>query len=374
MESYKPPKAHQRGNDLKKRWYISYLYKHPDTNKFEQNRVWLPTKYNTLSSRLQAIIELRDVYHEKLKSGWSPYDSGQIKFIKLTEAFDKIIKFKETTSRKRTVNTYKNVYSNFKKWLTSQGLINLNIEQFTTKYAIEYFDYLKIEQGISNRTYNNNLLQLRTFYNQFNDREYTKNNPFKKVRRLPIESAKIKRFTKDELTLLSDHLSKNQPGLWIACQFIFYCFIRPGELVQLKPEHIDIENKTIIIPASISKNKLQQVVAIPDHFFESLKKYIQEIKPEDFIFSVSLEPGPKQIRSDRLSEKFTSEVKKLGININLYALKHNGAGMAIESGVNIQDLRNHLRHKDLSTTSIYISQFTNVASEDLIKKFPKMGN
>ncbi|MBL7909521.1 MAG: site-specific integrase [Bacteroidia bacterium] len=372
MADFKPPKIHTHKNSLKVRWYVTYQYRHPDTKEFVRFRAWLSTKHKTVEDRLKAILDLKAFYHEKLIKGWSPFQQEDIKYTSLVEAFEYIIKVKKSTSRPRTLQTYQNVFSNFKKWLNSKGLQGVNIESFNSKQAMAFFDYLKVSQGVNNRTYNNHLLQLRTFYNELIQREYTNYNPFKKIPRLPILAPEITPITIDELKLLHDHLTVCNPQLWLACQFLFYCFIRPGELVQIKPQHIDLENKTITILPSISKNKMQQVIVIPDHFFEDLKSYLHNVKKDYFIFSTYLLPGSKQIRSDRISEKFKDECKKIGLNHSFYDLKHTGAGMAVINGVNIQDLKNQLRHKDLTTTNIYLNKFSNIASEDLRKKFPNI--
>lgn len=73
-------------------------------------------------------------------------------------------------------------------------------------------------------------------------------------------------FSKGQIKFLSKTLSKEDPELWLAVQFIFYCFIRPNELRQLKVSNVIVEDARICIPAHISKNKKTQYIIIPEAF------------------------------------------------------------------------------------------------------------
>lgn len=373
MQNYVEPKIHTRKNSLNKRWFISYYFKHPDTHKMQRFVVWASTKHKTLEYKLRSIVDLQGFYAAKLKSGWSPFESNQTKYITLVESFEFILKVKANSLRKKTIASYKQIFGIFKAWLLANHISSITLERFNYKQAQQYCDFLKIEKAVNNRTHNNHLLTLRFFYNQLIKREYTLTNPFKKIERLEIQAPEIRPIKKKDLQLLSESIQQKDKNLWLACQFIFYCFIRPTEMVMLKRKHVFLEANEILIPAYISKNKIQQVVTIP----ESFKVYLQlidfeKIHEENFIFSKNLEPGTEKISSRLIPERFKKHCKKLSLDYQFYDLKHTGAGMAIDNGVNIEDLRNQLRHADLTTTTIYLKKFRNIASHDLRNKFPEI--
>ncbi|MBK9729683.1 MAG: hypothetical protein IPO83_00045 [Chitinophagaceae bacterium] len=61
-----------------------------------------------------------------------------------------------------------------------------------------------------------------------------KENLFDKIKRCPEERKGSLYFQPEQVSRLKLIISEKEPALWLACQFIYYCFIRPGELRNLK--------------------------------------------------------------------------------------------------------------------------------------------
>ena len=214
---------------------------------------------------------------------------------------------------------------------------------------------------------------MKALFNVLVNREYMLRNPFKPIQKLPSEERNIFAYSKDEIKLLKDYCIINDPSLWLFCQFIYYCAIRPNELTQLQISHINLDKKNISIPSYISKNKKQSVVTIPESFINDLKKLeLQELPPEYYLFSKDLLPGEIKIFPTRAAERFHKVAKAIGLKRRMYDLKHTGAGMVLEAGVNIHDLQLHLRHSDLKITNEYLKAFKSQPSEDFRMKFPSI--
>jgi len=198
-------------------------------------------------------------------------------------------------------------------------------------------------------------------------------NPFEKFKFLAKEKQTVFAFSDREIELLKNYCLKNDKTLWLICQFIYYCAIRPNELVQLRIAYIDLNHENILIPAEVAKNKRQAMVFIPKAFLCELRKLkLERIEPEYFLFSTSLKPGINRIHPNRLSERYRTVARQLGLKRRLYDLKHTGAGRAINAGANIKDLQLHLRHSDIQTTDIYLKAFKSEPSKDFRDKFPPL--
>ncbi|PKP22698.1 MAG: hypothetical protein CVU05_02665 [Bacteroidetes bacterium HGW-Bacteroidetes-21] len=373
MKQYKFAKLYDKNNDIAKRWFVGYYFIHPETLKYQLFKVWISSCLRTRQARIKKANELISNINIKLTNGYNPYENENISFTNLIEALETVLKYKETYIRKRSFHTYRSCVHLFTEWLKAENHDKMVVEAFNFQDAIKYADYLKVNKKLSNRTFNNYIDHLRIMFNELVKREYLLKNPFRNIDRLPDGERTIFAYSENELTLLKNHFPENAPKLWLICQFIYYCAIRPGELVQIKIKYIDLKNKTINIPAFVSKNKRQNIVNVPDPLSIELNNLsLNNFNPEYYLFSKELEPGDIKIAPTRLSEKFRVEANKIGLTRKLYELKHTGAGKSLEAGADIRDLQLHLRHTNINTTEVYLRAFKSATSKEFIRKFPKL--
>ena len=373
MSRYKFARLYDKKGDLSKRWFVGYYYIHPETNKYSLFRIWISYTLRTRTARLKKARELIDNIDNKLTTGFNPFEQENLSFTKLIDALNNSLQFKSTYTKPRTVQTYRSYINSFVKWLKLMNLENISIESFNYQLAQKFVDYLKIEKKVQNRTFNNYVEHCRAIFNDLVNREYILRNPFKKIKLLPEDERSVFAYTKTELDLLKSHFPENAPRIWLVCQFVYYCAIRPAELVRLRIKYIDVDHGKIFIPAEISKTRHQDVINIPIPFSQDLKQLnLHKLDPEYFLFSKNLEPGIIQIAPTRIAEKIRKEAAKIGLKRKLYELKHTGAGMALESGSDIRDIQLHLRHSDLNTTENYLKAFKSSTSKEFIQKFPEL--
>jgi integrase len=67
-------------------------------------------------------------------------------------------------------------------------------------------------------------------------------------------------------------VEEKNPGLWIFIQFIYYCYLRPNEILQLEHPYFNFDERKIFIPSNISKNSKDGYVSIPESFYKIIKK------------------------------------------------------------------------------------------------------
>ncbi len=170
-------------------------------------------------------------------------------------ALDHIVQFKSRSCGPRAKHTYKGIALKFTTWLCKNNLQHLKPSEFNRYLAQTYFDHLIMEGGLSNRTHNNNLTALRTLFNGLVQRDYCDFNVLSKIPKLDEAEAEINTFTKPEMQTISDHLQKKHPTLLLAALFIYYCFIRPAELVRLRFSDMDLQKGIIHLSSKHTKNK-----------------------------------------------------------------------------------------------------------------------
>ncbi len=265
----------------------------------------------------------------------------------------------------KTKLLYQQTIKIYNEWLKRRKPENITPKEFP-----DFLFFLK-NKGHSNSNVEKFRAAVYTLYQYAIDFSLTDKNPV---------SAKLKiKHTHKSLMFFSDEQIgrfKNEDintQLWLAIRLLFYCFIRPGELRQMKINWINFDMEYIEIPAYAAKNRKTQKVLIPEHFLKDIA-YLKEYRGESYVLSKDLEPGAVQIAANWLNNEHRKILDKLKIrgNYAFYSWKHTGAVKAVKAGINLKDLQMQLRHHSLDMVNEYLKNLGVMDSEDLRYKFPKI--
>ncbi len=372
MENFKKAKLFDAGGDLSKRWFVYYSFRSPETGKFQRFQHWVPQKILTGSGRRDKAHLMINSINQKLRQGFNPFAHMEKKYTFLSVAMAYVLKIKVNSTRLRTHHTYSSMLNIFDRWLEKKNMKNFPVDDFSYYHAQEFMDYTLEVLKNSNRTYNNRLTAMKTIFKVLVKREWIFQNPFDRIEFLEEEEPEIKAFTTEELMKMQQHLPRWNFDLYVCACLIFYCFIRPQELVRLRVSNFNLAKRQIIIPGKVSKNKKQEVVQIPDSLMPVLMKLKLDCPGDYFVFGKDQKRGEKEYAPTRIAEAWREFADYYGIEKTIYSLKHTGVGMAIESGINIRDLQLHLRHSSLEMTQIYLDKFNKRPSEKLTANFPDL--
>lgn len=343
--------------DTNKEWFVYFDCRQGDRVLRKQFRGGI----NRLRSRSERTLmgnALCAYWKKRIASGYNPFSTKTLTVTpSIKDAFHLILSLKEQSCGKRSMQTYKHVTKLFIDWLGSSG--GSQIEYLSPETARQYMDLLISSKKYSSRTFNDHLTVLSTLINCMTERNWLAKNPFKGIKKLPIQVGRNIAFSKQEKELLKRHLSEKDRQLFYFTQFIYYCFIRRSELTRLKIENIDWSNRTIVIPSHVSKNKKQESVVIPDSFYPILEQMSLKSLPADYyIFGRKLQPGKQQyVNYNHISTRHNLISKLLGIDDakGLYSWKHSGVcSLYYALSGDIYSLMRQLRHSDLKTTQIYL--------------------
>jgi len=175
----------------------------------------------------------------------------------------------------------------------------------------------------------------------------------KREKKLPVV------LSKQEVKALIDNLDTKKSKLMVS--LIYACGLRVSELVNLKLNDLDFEEKTGHIKKA--KGKKDRIFNIPGILTKKLQKHVENQRGlnQEYVF-----PGRNSKMSARNLQKIVSRAaKKAGINkeVHVHTLRHSFATHLLESGTDIRIIQEMLGHSDLNTTQIY----THVSNEQIKK-------
>lgn len=186
---------------------------------------------------------------------------------------------------------------------------------------------------------------------------------------VPASSTPAKYFQTHQIKRIKDYLLEADPQLWFACQFIYYCFIRPGELRLLRVGDIYFDEWKICVRAAVSKNKKEQYVTIPTAFRPDLE-FLKYRSPNEFIFFK--DDYLKPLSRNNLLNRFRTALRALGFGLEykLYSWKHTGAVATVKAGASLKEVQIQLRHHSLEEVDKYLRQLGVNDLRDLESRFP----
>jgi len=356
-----------------KEWIIVYYVYNPYTNEMQRFRIRINHIKNVTERRKIARSIITEI-NQKLYSGWNPCikEENKIVFTPLLDVIEiyKTSKFKELEYNSQ--RSYESYLVKFREYILK---INDKLlpQDFTSAHASKMM--LQLKSAVSPRTYNNNLRFLKTLFNWMIEYSYLQVNPFIKLQPQSNKLCKKKRiaFTRSEIHDLIVMLEKENPRFAIVCQLIYYCLLRPDDIVELKKSSIDLENHLIYIKAEQTKNQKDSYRVIPSVLDESLRKLeLEKLKDTDYIFSdtkgYNIEAGKLKLSPRKLSRIWSDFVRpkmKWGLEYQLYSLKDTGITNMLSDGISPAFVQGQADHYSLEVTNKYIHTRTPEGYEQI---------
>lgn len=380
---YTEPTLHNYDGDLSKRWFINFYIKDERTGEFVRKRITSINSGDTYRERMEearkVLKELKNLLKEGVmlesKTSTETFDIDLRKktFI---EALDFAVEKKKAIIDKKTHRDYISFSRKIKEFLKDRGLTTIPFRKVNTALLYDFFDFLKEEKGLSNKTYNNYHIFLSAVYNLFIDRKVLTDNPCKSIKKLRVEKGgSHKPFTNDQIRDLKEEMiASGDNQLWLFVSFIYYCFIRPHkELRLLQIQHL--HEKTIFIPPNLSKNSTGAHITIPLPLEKMIQSHNLRSYPGDYyIFSSNGIPGLKPLGRDNFYNRHKKILTTLGLQgkgYDIYGYKHTGNIALVQAGANIKQIQMHNRHSSLEMTSTYLQNLGTVINNDVFDKFPE---
>jgi integrase len=298
----------------------------------------------------------------------------------ILEAMQVALKFKLQSDREHTRITYNSFYNIFAEWLKLQKWDGLCIAAFDRTKAKLFLDDVlltkKNRKGnpVSNRTYNNYIINMRSLFYELKDRQYLKENPFANHKPRKEEEKLRHAFEHGDSTIIARHVYQHNRPVYLAILLISHCGMRLSELRRLRARDIDLDRGLIILGGDQTKNKDRAFITIPTSVIPTLRSFdLDKIPASYLVFGLGLKPHQKQcVGRNTISDRFREMLQALHSSGQLksiegytaYSWKDTGAIAMVKSGMDIVAIQKHLRHKSLSTTQRYL-QSLGVINKDV---------
>jgi len=364
LPSFQPPRLVKASQG----WYIVWYEQNPVTGElqrfrksFQLNRIEKKTDRN---ERARAIIE--DVSRALAGGGYAfagMQETGY-GFTPLAEAVRIAEGLKTQSSSEATNHSYSSIVKIFLAWARREKLEEIPIKAFSRVHAMRFMDYVKTRRKAGSRTYNNYITFLRSIWNALADRTYVEANPWKQVRKVKEDAKKRRTFSPDEAAAAAGYMAVNHPELFLAVLLLYYCFVRPNEIRQLRRRDFNLESGALRIPADVAKTNRARLVTLPETVRLALLDRYGLVRPSYYLWGPNHQPHPNQQQGkNQFNKAHKAIMKKLHQSgtlsdiegLTFYSWKDTGLTDHARQ-VSLLDLMQQAGHCDPKITMVYIHQ------------------
>ena len=239
-----------------------------------------------------------------------------------------------------TIKSYKNAIKVFLMYCSKKEIHEIDnddIIQFNNQYILAN-DY---SASIQNQVVN----AIKLFFMIIEDTQIEVQLVHRPKRAKVLPNVLSKAEVKKILNVLTNR--KHQAML----SLIYSCGLRCGELLQLKPTHIDSNRMVLIIKQA--KGRKDRIAPISMKTIEMLREYYKLYKPKTFLFEGATIGEPYDARS--LQNVMKQAIRKAGIHkpVTSHWLRHSYATHLLEGGTDLRYIQEILGHQSSRTTEIY---------------------
>lgn len=286
------------------------------------------------------------------------------------ESFIQYLRYEKNYSS-HTEISYLNDLAQFEQF-TKHRFNNLEAASVEGKHIRVWMSHL-MENGYNARSVNRKLSALKTFYKYMKKKGGIAHNPtdtitgVKEEKKLPAFAAhKDITHILDEPEMDEDDFEQVRDLFLI--ELLYLTGMRRSELIQLKDNDIDFDNKTLLVTGKRDK---QRLIPFSEKTEQLIKKYLQirddQIKnksPHLFVKKDGEPLYPKMVYN--IIHKRLANISTLSKK-SPHTLRHSFATEMLNSGAEINAVKELLGHTSLASTQVY----THVSLEEIKKAYQK---
>lgn len=365
------PKLHQASE-----CYVSFKVFDPCYGKLRLKKIMLGHIKGKRNQRVYGEALIKRIT-QKLLEGWNPWieESNKEEYALFADVCNKyrvyLAKMVKVGGLKPgTQRNYEGKLDFLQKWLNGDEHITY-IYQFNKTLISKFLDYVLVGRNNTLRTRNNYIGWLKSFSSYLVERGYVQKNPTDGINvttKLQHKNRDV--IPNDVLLEIKLHLEKENKHFLLACYFLHYLFVRPGEMCSLRIRDVSTKKKTLSLHGANTKNGRDAVVTIPNHVIELMKELGIFSRPQNYyIFGNNFRPGLEALKARTFSLYWDKNVRKalrLNASYKFYSLKDTGITNMIKSKTDLLSVRDQARHSSVDITNIYTPQNCKEANIALI--------
>ena len=260
------------------------------------------------------------------------------------EGILQIEKFKQWMRSKRysesTVTSYSDALKSFLVFYREKAVANITNDD-VIMYNNEYILKNKLSASYQNQIVN----AIKLFFQTIRDTKMLVDKIHRPKRAKVLPNV----LSKEEVKAILEAHSNVKHKMMLS--LIYSCGLRRGELLALKPVHIDSKRNIVLLKNA--KGKKDRIAPLSPKILEMLREYYKDYKPAVWLFE-------GQIKGEQYSEKSLQSVLKQALQktvikkpVALHWLRHSYATHLLESGTDLRYIQELLGHSSSKTTEIY---------------------
>jgi integrase/recombinase XerD len=324
-----------RWSGTRKCWYVPYS---------EENLRWLQTNMGTFGP-----VDSNAVYPGEIKKPEpANHEILPEAFINRLEAFKRWLRSRRYSEN--TIKTYTEAVSSFLRYHNKKS-----IEAISNQDLIDFNNDYILKNKLSNSYQNQVVNGVKLFFRQIENRQLDVDLVHRPKREKTLPNV----LSKEEVKMiLSCHTNNKHKAM---LSMIYACGLRCGELLSLKPEHIDSRRNVLIIKQA--KGRKDRIAPLGHKTISMLREYYEVYRPKKYLFEGQQAGEPYDARS--LQQVLKQALVKTGIKkpVTLHWLRHSFATHLLEGGTDLRYIQEILGHSSSKTTEIY----THVSTKSLQK-------
>ena len=273
--------------------------------------------------------------------------------------------------RPATIKWYKQAIREFLAFYDGQIT---SVGQVTTEKIRDWFYTKRANKEWSADTLLGRYKGLKAFFKWCVFNGYIDKNPIDTIQKPRLENKLPKRISKQDAQIVLDY-SFNMPAPYRYSRYknkammavLIFAGLRISELLNLKLNEVDIENRVIMIKDG--KGGKDRLVPVSGKLLEILAQYLRDrnrLKKDSLYFFPTLRGnGPSTYTGVK---RVVNAIKNAtGINFSPHKLRHTFATLMLEGGCDLFSLQKMMGHSDIKTTTIYLSTSVGMLQEQIGK-------
>lgn len=357
-------------------YVVVFYVRNPSTRLMEKYRVKLNRlrrKYSTLMEFKSAAKRICDDYNAKLQGGWTPFgESMNVRqFEPLVPVLERFLSEKSNELTKDTMRSYKSLVRILASWL-DKLCPHCSCENFNRQLAVRFMEE-RWREGISSRTYNNNIKVYRTMFVWLIEHCYCKENAFATIKPKAVLQKKRVFIPVDTLLHIFSYVRDNHKDFYIVMLMIYYSGLRPAEVTRIKVHQLDFASGSILLDPSQTKNHKEGIANMSEELVQLLREHVSGAKPTDYVFGGrDYSPKAKPMTSNSFGKRWNSIRQELHLpeEYQLYSLRDSSGVHRFNNGASALDIMKSLRHSNLAQTSVYTNHYDEGLHERLERVTP----
>lgn len=252
-----------------------------------------------------------------------------------------------------TMKAYNVGLIQFNEYLKANG-----IKEPTRETIIEFREYLL--ETHKPKTVNLYLIAVKNFYSWLEYEGITKDIS-KKIKGIKLEQRHLKRgLSQEEIKQVLGVCKDIREELLV--KLMITCGLRCNEVVNIEIQDFYKDGDAIMLKV-LGKGRdglKQDLVRIDNRLFELIKEYCKQYNVTDYLFtSTSNHNTNGKLTTKTIRYIITNLFKKAELDmemISCHSTRHTSCELALESGLDLREVSEFMRHKSFQTTLIYAKE------------------